>query len=199
MKQSQSNQHLSARSCVLRVTLPCAALLFGSFVAGAQGTDNRAPSVPASIAVPEGNKVQFHAYAVGVQIYTYNGTTGSWGSSVPEAVLSDADGNIVGVHFAGPTWESNSGSQVVGVKLAASTANPPVDPNAIPWLLLQAKSSEGPGIFANITYVQRVNTAGGKAPSTAGTPGQVVRVPYTAEYYFYRADSIAKTSTVSAD
>jgi len=92
------------------------------------------------------------------------------GTSVPEAVLSDADGNIVGVHFAGPTWESNSGSKVVGVKLAASTANPPVDPNEIPWLLLQAKSSEGPGIFANITYVQRVSTAGGKAPATAELP-----------------------------
>ena len=188
MKQSQSNQHLSARSCVLRVTLPCAALLFGSFVAGAQGTDNRAPSVPASIAVPEGNKVQFHAYAVGVQIYTYNGTTGSWGSSVPEAVLSDADGNIVGVHFAGPTWESNSGSKVVGMKLAGTTANPPVAANAIPWLLLEAKSTAAPGIFANVSYIQRVNTAGGMAPGTPGTPGQVVRVPYTAEYYFYRAN-----------
>ena len=173
------------------MTLPSAALLFGSFVAGAQGTDNRAPVVPASIAVPEGNKVQFHAYAVGVQIYTYNGTTGSWGASVPEAVLSDADGNIVGVHYAGPTWESNSGSKVVGMKLAGTTANPPVAANAIPWLLLEAKSTVAPGIFANVSYIQRVNTAGGTAPSTPGTPGQVARVPYTAEYYFYRADPSA--------
>jgi hypothetical protein len=32
-----------------------------------------------------------------------------------------------------------------------------------------------------------VNTTGGKAPAVAGTVGQVVRVPYTAEYFFYRA------------
>src|SRR5206468_943717 len=44
-----------------------------------------------------------------------------------------------------------------------------------------------PGIFARTTYVQRVNTVGGRAPGTAGTAaGQVARVPYTAEYYFYR-------------
>ena len=60
--------------------------------------------------------------------------------------------------------------------------------NAIPWLLLEAKSTAAPGIFANVSYIQRVNTAGGMAPGTPGTPGQVVRVPYTAEYYFYRAN-----------
>src|SRR5262249_43554999 len=153
----------------------------------AQGNDNRAPDVPSALQVPAGNKVHFHAYAVGVQIYTWNGTTASWGSSVPEAVLSDSEGNIVGTHYAGPTWESNSGSKVVGTRRASSTNNPPVDPNAIPWLKLQAKSTEVPGIFAETTYIQRVNTAGGKAPARDGSPGEVVRAPYTAEYYFYRA------------
>jgi len=39
-----------------------------------------------------------------------------------------------------------------------------------------------------VTFVQRVNTVGGKAPGTAGTTvGQVDNVPYTAEYYFYSA------------
>lgn len=33
------------------------------------GQDNRAPDVPVALAVPDGNKVSFHAYAVGVQIY----------------------------------------------------------------------------------------------------------------------------------
>ena len=35
-------------------------------------TDNRAPELPpvaASLAAPEGNKVHFHVYAAGVQIY----------------------------------------------------------------------------------------------------------------------------------
>ena len=73
---------------------------------------------------------------------------------------------------------------MVGSRLAGST----VDSSAIPWLLLQAKTAEGPSIFALTTYVQRVNTAGGLAPAAAGTSaGQVARVPYTAQYVFYRA------------
>ena len=35
------------------------------------------------------------------------------------------------------------------------------DPNAIPWLLLKAKSTDGPGTFGKVTYIQRVNTVGG--------------------------------------
>jgi hypothetical protein len=37
------------------------------------------------------------------------------------------------------------------------------------------------------TFIQRVNTVGGKAPADPGDfEGEVVRVPYAAEYYFYR-------------
>ena len=62
------------------------------------------------------------------------------------------------------------------------------DPDAIPWLKLETVSSEGPGIFDGVTFIQRLYTVGGKAPAAPGDfPGEVVRVPYTAEYYFYRA------------
>ena len=149
--------------------------------ASARATDNRAPEVPTTIAVPEGNKVHFHGFGMGVQIYTWNGS--SWGSAVPEAVLFNAEG-IVAIHFAGPTWESNSGSRVVGALPPLSVT---VDTNAIPWLRLTALNPEGPGILANTTFIQRVNTTGGKAPSADGTfVGQVARVPYTADYFFFR-------------
>src|SRR5438270_908002 len=145
---------------------------------------DRTPTVPTAIAVPDGNKVEFHAYGVGVQIYAWNATTHAWVFKAPAAVLYDSDGNVVGIHYAGPTWETESGSKVVGAKIAAAT----VDTNAIPWLLLQAKTADGPGVLADTTYVQRVNTVGGLAPSTAGsTDGELARVPYTAEYYFYRS------------
>ena len=76
-------------------------------------------------------------------------------------------------------------AKVVGQVLERATP----DPNAIPWLLLKAKSTDGPGIFAEVTYIQRVNTVGGKAPTAPGDyVGELVRVPYTAEYFFYRAD-----------
>jgi len=58
------------------------------------------------------------------------------------------------------------------------------------WVRLSAvaESTEGPGIFAGTTFIQRVNTVGGKAPSADGPfVGQVARVPYTADYFFYRA------------
>ena len=62
------------------------------------------------------------------------------------------------------------------------------DPASIPWLLLAAVSTEGPGIFHRVTFIQRVNTAGGNAPAQPGTViGEEARVPYTTEYLFYRA------------
>ena len=43
------------------------------------------------------------------------------------------------------------------------------------------------GEFARVSYIQRVNTVGGLAPVEAGSVvGEEVRVPYTAEYSFYR-------------
>ena len=77
------------------------------------GNDGRAPEVPQEISVGPTNKVHFHGFGVGFQVYTWDGS--SWGAPVPDATLYDEDGNIVASHFAGPTWQSNSGSRVVGV------------------------------------------------------------------------------------
>ena len=168
-----------------KTTVGALALLFGgglTALAAGSGTDNRAPEVPDDIAVTGNYRVHFHGFAVGVQIYTWDGF--SWGRAVPEATLFDAEGNVVAIHFAGPTWESNSGSKVVGAVVQPTIT---VNTNAIPWVKLKAVSTEGPGIFAGTTFIQRVNTSGGKAPSADGTfVGQVARVPYTADYFFYR-------------
>ncbi|HEY8228113.1 MAG TPA: DUF3455 domain-containing protein, partial [Pyrinomonadaceae bacterium] len=70
--------------------------------------------------------------------------------------------------------------------LSLSTGCAP-DPTAIQWLLLSKYDATGPGIFASVTFIQRVNTVGGLPPNDAGsTDGEVREVPYTAEYYFYR-------------
>ena len=152
-------------------------------LAAGSGTDNRAPEVPEEIAVSSTNRVHFHGFAIGVQIYTWDGV--SWGRAVPEATLFDGEGNIVAIHFAGPTWQSNSGSKVVGAVVQPTVT---VDTNSIPWVRLAAVTPEGPGIFAETTFIQRVNTVGGKAPSANGAfVGQVARVPYNADYFFYRA------------
>ena len=151
--------------------------------------DNQSPDLPLplcnKVQVPEGNKVAFHVYATGVQVYKWNGA--SWDFVAPVATLS-ASANYhgeVGIHYAGPTWESNSGSKVVAKRVDGCSP----DSTAIPWLLLVAASTSGPGIFSSVTYIQRVNTTGGLPPTAPGSSvGVMQEVPYTAEYYFYRAE-----------
>jgi len=133
--------------------------------------------------VPEGNKLHSQVYADGVQVYRWDGL--SWVFVEPIATLfanAGYDGRV-GKHYVGPTWESNSGSKVVGARLYGCSP----DTTAIPWLLLEAVSTSGPGIYSSVTYIQRANTTGGLAPAGPGSfLGETVQIPYTAEYYFYR-------------
>ena len=150
--------------------------------------------VPDAIAVPKGHE-QFHkAHAVGVQIYSCNATaTGhAWGLVAPRANLYDKRGRVIGTHFAGPTWQADDGSTVVGRRDAGVNG----DPTAIDWLLVSTVST-APGprkrddLLAATTYIQRINTTAGLAPAAAdchaGTVGNRVEVPYTADYLFFKA------------
>jgi hypothetical protein len=147
------------------------------------------PPVPSNIAVPAGNKLKMSFDGVGVQIYTCkatSATTYGWVFTAPDATLYGRHGRVEGTHYAGPTWQANDGSTVVGSKIAAYTP----DPTAIPWLLLGAVSHTGDGRMDDVTYVQRLETTGGIAPATgcdAGHVGDVARVDYTATYFFYEA------------
>ena len=77
-----------------------------------------------------------------------------------------------------------------------SSTNPEyVAPGAIPRLLVtivgdQAGPTSGDRL-TRTTFIQRVNTSGGVAPSTgcasASDIGNQAFVPYTTDYYFYRA------------
>lgn len=154
----------------------------------AHADDNRAPDLSdlcGDLQAPAGNRVISHMYARGVQIYRWDGS--AWVFVAPVATLF-ADANYrgqIGIHYRGPTWEHNSGSIVK----AASPLPCTPDAGAIPWLRLQAVFTSGPGIFSSVTWVQRVNTTGGLKPTAPGTfEGESVEVPYTAEYYFYRAE-----------
>lgn len=197
MKSTPTTQNRSSVKRRLRVALPALALLLGAVatvVRAEPGNDNRAPDVGGNTAlVPPGgtNKVSFHVYAEGFQIYTNDSTTFAWGLYAPEARLFDADGNLVGIHYAYgynaagapiPAWETESGSLVVGARLASASGGT----GNIAWLLLQAVHTEGPGVLESTTFIQRVATTGGVAPPIVSEPGQTVRVPYTAEYFFYR-------------
>jgi hypothetical protein len=133
------------------------------------------------LAPPAGHKVVFAAYAEGVQIYRWDGS--KWNFAGPQAVLYNDEGEVVAIHYGGPTWESESGSWVKGVVSKRCTP----DPDAIDWLLLDATASEGPGIFHRVSHIQRLYTEGGLSPIEPGTVvGEEARVPYAAEYVFYR-------------
>ena len=130
--------------------------------------------------------------AKGVQIYECRAKKDQageyeWAFVAPEADLLDARGNRIGRHYAGPHWESIDGSKILGT--VKERADAPVA-DAIPWLLLTAKSVGSEGSFSKVTSIQRVNTVGGVAPkagcsqAAAGTPA---RINYTADYYFFTA------------
>jgi len=146
---------------------------------------NRLPDLTGCefLAAPDGSQLLLSAFGVGVQIYHWDGT--SWGPATPAATLyADAGLHaVVADHFAGPTWRSNSRGTVVGKVLNRCT----VDPASIQWLSLSGVA-EGPGIFQHVTFIQRLHTVGGNPPSVAGTViGEERKVPYTADYLFYKA------------
>jgi hypothetical protein len=187
MKQSlnQTQTHLVTRGISI-------ALLLFSVALSVRADDDTTSVLPSplcdSVQVQAGNELKFHVYATGVQIYHWNGT--SWVFIEPVANLyADAGYHAhVGMHYLtpgqGPTWETKSGSKVIGQRVAACTP----DSTAIPWLKLAAIFSQGPGVLDGVTFVQRLNTVGGVAPSNPGTAvGEEADVPYTAEYFFYTA------------
>ena len=169
-------------------TLRAAAIaLLAAFLLPAQSLTTRAPELPAGcedLQVPEGHRVSFHAYAAGFQVYRWNSATNTWQFLRPEALLFADAGchQPIGVHFFGPTWIL--GNSAVGGSFYAGRT---VDPTAIPWLRLSAVEASGAGPLASTTWIQRVNTVGGLAPTHVGQPTEIVMVPYTAEYFFYRA------------
>ena len=147
-------------------------------------------TVPASVVPPEGNKLKLVLHvANGTQDYACVG--GVFTFQNPEAFLSDGRPRDDARHFFGaagsPLFMSlRDGSEVDLSKLASAT----VDATAVPWLLLQtaavANAADGnPGLFTDVTFVQRMNTVGGVAPVGTCTAGQIVKVPYVADYYFY--------------
>ena len=96
------------------------------------------------------------------------------------------------------TWQSSLDSSRVwmvkkkGIDPSSDIASCP-HTGSIQCLLLQSvgnlKGPTGGNLLANTTFIQRLNTNGGAVPTTACTVGQTQLVPYTADYFFFRADN----------
>jgi Protein of unknown function (DUF3455) len=145
-------------------------------------TQNAALEVAAQIKVPDGNKLMSTMEARGVQVYQC--TAGAWKLLEPGATLTE-DGKTVALHSRGPVWVSTvDGSAVNASAVPGATA---ARPNAVPEVLLKATATRGNGVFGKVTYVQRLKTEGGLAPSGACTGDSQTAAPYTAVYAFYAA------------
>jgi len=160
------------------------------------------PPVPPNIQVPAGNQAFREGDAIGTQDYIC--LPSGWTFFGPQATLFNERDKQIVTHFLSPnpfenstpraTWQdSQDTSKVWGSTLRSVT----VDPSAIPWLLLQVVGAQdgptGGDELSETTYIQRLNTVGGLAPSTPCTVGMRAWVPYSAEYLFYKA--IKRTSS----
>lgn len=94
------------------------------------------------------------------------------------------------------TWQSSFDTSKVwavatGHIDAGTDASCP-NSGSIPCLRLQSVGNQGgPNggqILAKTTFVQRLNTKGGAAPTTTCTVGQTQLQPYTADYVFFHKD-----------
>ncbi|MFD4560738.1 DUF3455 domain-containing protein [Streptomyces sp. NPDC058469] len=140
-------------------------------------------TVPDALKVPDGNTLTGVFSAAGVQTYTC--TNSAWTLLEPAATLwakNDRTKRPVALHSRGPVWVSTvDGSAVNGSAIANSPKT-----GTIPELLLKATATRGTGVFADVSYVQRLGTSGGVAPTTACTGTDQVSVQYTATYAFYK-------------
>jgi hypothetical protein len=188
--------------------IACAAALAVAFTISQQPARahlDRPQPVPGNLQPPVGTKAFLDAHAIGTQNYMClpSGATTAWINIGPQATLFNDHGRQVTTHFlsinpadgaARPTWQhSRDTSRVWAMPIASSEDPAFVAPGAIPWLLLQTMgTAEGPhggDTLSRTTYIQRINTVGGKAPTTPCTPstiGSRVFVPYEADYVFYR-------------
>lgn len=188
---------------VLALALPVAA-------SAQHGGRIEVPEVPANLTIPEGNVVYLQTTAYGTQNYMClpSATGVAWRFVGPQATLYPPSAPLqVATHFLSPnpeeqglprpTWQNSQDGSVVWAKLVQPSTDPNyVAPGAIPWLKLEkAGVAEGPtggAMLSKTTFILRVNTQGGVAPaigcSDAAQIGTLALVPYSTDYFFYRAE-----------
>jgi len=165
------------------------------------------PTVPDSIQVPSGNVAFLLGRGVGTQNYVCQPADSlgrvAWTLFTPEATLFSDEEDQLTTHFFSPnpdepgivraTWEDSRDTSIVWAKAIASIPDP-TGAGAIPWVKLQTAGTQagptGGSTLSETTFVQRVHTVGGSAPSTGcDRPTDIGRkafIPYTADYFFYK-------------
>ena len=146
-------------------------------------------SLPEAVRVPAGQTMRMATTGVGEITYECREKAAAagqyeWAFVGPVATLYSGDERSVGKYYAGPTWEAADGSKVTGKQVAVS----PATPGNIPLQLVKTDPAMGAGAMTAVTYIQRLNTKGGVAPSAAcdaASKGKRQQVAYEADYVFY--------------
>ena len=145
--------------------------------------------LPEAVRVPAGQSMRMVATGVGEITYECREKGAAagqyeWAFVGPVATLYSGDKKHVGKYYGGPTWEAADGSKVTGKQVATS----PAAPGNIPMQLVKTDPAMGSGAMTGVTYIQRLNTKGGVAPSAAcdaSSKGRRQQVAYEADYVFY--------------
>ncbi len=147
--------------------------------------------LPDTVRVAAGHDVVQETVGVGTIVYECRAKKDNagfeWAFIGSEARLLDRNGQPVGRYYGPPaTWESKDGSRVTGAQVAVS----PASTGSIPLQLVKANPATGIGAMQGVTFIQRVATKGGVAPSVpcdAAATGKREVVRYQADYIFYKA------------
>jgi hypothetical protein len=213
VKNSNTREKQIARRIQLSACATCIVAAFTvSLPQPAHARNITPPAVPLDLQVnPAENEAFLEGHGVGTQNYICLPTDDGFQFMLftPEATLFDSvDGKQVTTHFFSvnpnpadggkirATWQHSKDTSTVW----GGTATPSTDPNfvakdAIAWLLLPVagvKNGPKPGdnTLSVTTFIQRVHTSGGLAPSEGcadmNDVGNKAFVPYTADYFFYR-------------
>ena len=168
--------------------------------------------LPSDLEVGDGFTPFLRAHAAGTQNYICLGTASGveWRFIGPQATLfvtfPGGFDQQVATHFLSPnpeeggapraTWQLSLDTSRVWARAVKTVDDPTVIGSGnIAWLLLQRVGSqagpEGGSLLAQTRYIQRINTAGGKAPAAGcaqiADAGAVALVPYTTDYVFFKA------------
>lgn len=209
----------TGRSSMANIVLAAVVALAFTIPSPAYADDTIPPPVPTNIQVPAGNKLFLVGHAIGTQNYICvpSGTSVRFVLFTPEATLFDDNGEQLITHYFSPnpeepntdpkvisayairaTWQDSKDSSTVWGKVNTGNSSSDsnyVEPGAIPWLLVTISGHQngptGGDRLSGTTFIQRLNTHGGVAPSTGctslGDLGNTAFVPYTTDYYFYKS------------
>jgi hypothetical protein len=170
------------------------------------------PPVPAGIEVEQGNEVFLLGRAVGTQNYVCSPCDPTKPNCplgvvftlfTPQATLFNDQKEQLITHFFSPnpveggiiraTWQHSRDTSTVWASVVKSAT---VRADSIAWLKLNVKDTgtlagpAGGDRLTKTTFIQRLNTFGGLAPSSGCLSstdlGHREFVPYRADYFFYR-------------